>query len=265
MIYRRDKQIRKKRMFLQILILVIILTFILWTPLRQKLTNGLMYVSIPAWAAGNAAGDYFKGTLKLFTEKQKLAEENEILKKQVQEMSLKILDRNLLWEENVELRERLGREAYDELKVVGHVLAGPGRSAYDTLIVDVGSNSGIEAGDVVLYANSIVVGEVAEVYGASSKIKLYSSPGETLEVVVGPNSIPADATGRGAGNFEIKLPRDTDVSIGDPIRTPSGFLRMAGVVEHIGSLPNDPFKTILFKNPVNIFEIEWVEIVKSGI
>jgi len=265
MTYHRGKQSRYKRVF-WLTIAAIFIAIIVWqASLFSKFEKIAQSVATPLWSGGNAVGAYFENILHSFTEKQNLIAENVRLKKEIEEMSLKILDRNLLWEENLELRERTGGEVYDELKVVGHILAGPGRMAYDTLVVDVGSNSGIETGDVVLYANSIVIGEVAEVFPSSSKLKLYSSPGETLEVVVGLDAIPTEAIGRGAGNFEIKLPRDTQVLLGDPIRIPSRFLRMAGVVEHIEVLPNDPFKTILFKNPVNIFEIEWVEIVKSEI
>ena len=67
---------------------------------------------------------------------------------------------------------------------------------------------------------NVVLGEVAEVYETSSKVRLYSSSGEQVTVFIGGEAIMAEAKGIGGGNFEIELPQNVDVFIGDSIYIP---------------------------------------------
>lgn len=262
MTYRRDKK-RFSKFFVRGIVTIGVVALFLWTPLFSYISQGFQYIALPVWHGGASVSDTVSSWVGFFKSKETLEKENTELKKQLEEISFRLLDRNLLWEENIDLRERLGRADYEELKVLARVLAGPGRAPYDTLVLDIGSHSGVKVGDIVTYGNSVEIGKITEVFNTSSRAVLYSSPGETINVVLGADQIPAQATGRGSGNFEITIPRDTAVVEGDPIRVVSRYQRTAGVVEHIESNPNDAFKTILFKSPVNVFDIKWVEIIKS--
>ena len=95
----------------------------------------------------------------------------------------------------------------------------------------------------------------------SSKVKLYSSSGNIVEVIIGEEAIRVDALGYGAGNFEIKLPRNSGVSIGDTVYLPNIFPRVLGMIEEIDDNPNDAFERVLFKSPINPFTLRFVEIV----
>jgi len=64
----------------------------------------------------------------------------------------------------------------------------------------------------------------------------------------------------GGGNFEVKLPRGVDIREGDVISFPAINTQIVGVVEKIKVKAADPFQTILFKSPVNIYELRFVEI-----
>ncbi len=264
MTYHRAKQ-KRSRQIIVLVVVLFVLALLSLTPLYQRLSEGTQRVAVFAWSSASVAGGYVESIFSVFAKKEKLIEENKRLRTEIESMRIKTIDRNLLWEENIVLRGYLGKkETDDSFKVLGRIVAGFGRGAYNTLIIDVGLGSGVEVGDLVL-VNSIVVGEIGEVFSGSSKIKLYSSSREVVDIIIGSNNIPAKAIGRGAGNFEIKLPRDTEVFIGDIIQTSGDPLKIIGIIEHVDGLSNDPLKTVLFKHPVNIFEVEWVKIIRNKI
>ncbi len=113
------------------------------------------------------------------------------------------------------------------------------------------------------YFSNIYIGEVSEVYPHISKIILYSTPGHKLSVVLGTNSVSVEAVGVGGGNFNIFLPREVEVKEGDVIIIPSITTNVFGIVEKVNFKDKDSFQTVLFKSPVNISELSFVEIVSN--
>jgi cell shape-determining protein MreC len=260
MIYRQDNNQRAKKKLFAFLLIVFFFSIFAATPLSGLTAHMLQRFAPFLWNAGNSAASSFTKLSSVFTSKAVLVNENEALKNQIRDMSLKLLDRNLLYEENLTLKEKTGRSGFNQT-ITARVLAKPPQSIYDTLIIDVGSNEGVKVGERVLYGDNIVVGEIAEVFETTSKVKLFTSPGESIDVVIGKQAVPAVATGYGSGNFEIKIPRDISVSEGDPILVPNIMPHILGVVEYIESKQSDPFKYILFKSPISPFEIETVEVL----
>ncbi|GMQ95483.1 MAG: hypothetical protein BMS9Abin13_599 [Patescibacteria group bacterium] len=249
----------KKRLLLTV-VFVVLLYILLLTPVFGVISKGVGYVAVPAWKAGDRARDVWQQAQMFFAAKNALIAENRRLKKDIYTTSFKLLDRNLLFEENLELKEILGREAFPQTTLAA-VLAGPGRSLYDTLIIDVGENMGVQKGDRVLHEGSVVIGEVSEVYPTSSKVKLFSSPGEATQVSLGEENIFTVAYGRGGGNFEVKLPRGSEIREGDVIIIPGITKQVLGVVEYIETKASDPFKRIIFKGPAPVFNLKWVEVL----
>jgi hypothetical protein len=120
-------------------------------------------------------------------------------------------------------------------------------------------------GDRVVYAGTGAVGEVIEVYKTSSKIKLYSSPGETRTVLVGNQEIPGTAVGRGMGNFEVKIPRESSITPQEyvflPPSLPGESKLILGIVGVVEEDAEEPFDRILFRTPFNVTEMRFVEIL----
>lgn len=232
---------------------------ILYIPLRSQLTQAVYSVAPSVWRAGEAIDSALGALLTNFKDKNKLVKENEILNKAIATMETKVLDRNLLAEKVAKLEESLGRSRDDD-RVVASILVGPGRSPYDTLVIDAGEEEGINAGNIVVYSGSGVIGEVVEATRFSSKIKLYSSPREEHIVTVGPGYIPVLAVGRGMGNFEAKVPQDSKVAVGDNVISVKKGL-IFGTVSLIEEKPAEPFMRVLFRMPFNITEIQTVEVI----
>jgi len=224
------------------------------------LSRSVGFMAVSLWKTQNYAGNLWGGFRNLVRSKKSLVDENTKLKEDLRVLSMKLLDRNLLFEENLDLKEAMGRSVLDRT-VLASVLAGPGQSLYDTLIIDIGEDFGVEIGDEVLYAGNIMIGKVTEVLKRSSKVVLFSSPGELTDVLVGDEKITTTAKGRAGGNYEIRLPRDIAIAEGDVVLLPGITPRIVGYVEYIDVKTSDPFKLILFRDVVDSRQVREVEVV----
>ncbi len=260
MIYRQDKKQNIKKIFFVGVIIFVLVYVILFTRVFGVISEGVNFIAVPIWKVQDVASGTWSNIRVGFMTKKNLKDENKLLREDLEIAGAKLLDRNLLYEENLELKESLGRNIAG-MSVFATVLTKPNRTLYDTIVIDVGKNAGVEKGDRVLYGDNVVIGKVVEVFSRSAKVLLLSSPKEEIDVVVGSGNVSTVAYGRGGGNFELKLPRDANVLIGDVISVPGIFTRILGAVEYIESKPSDPFKTVIFKGPINIFKLKWVEVV----
>ena len=259
--YRRDNSPAKKKI-LTLGVLILISFFVLfYGPLRNGISRGIYSVAPGLWDLGVSVGSSWNSFWGEFRLKRSLVHENEVLQEEVARMQAQMLDRNLLEERVVELEGKLGRVGSDD-RVTARVLAGPGHSAYDTLVIDAGSEQGILVGDRVVYAGAGVVGLTVEVYPTSSKVSLLSSPDKETAVVIGKEAVPTTARGRGMGNFESKIPQGSIVAVGDNVLIP-GENMILGIVGSIEGKPSEPFIHVLFRLPFNIAAIRSVEVIKS--
>jgi len=252
----RQKNTRLKVVvtFLVIFLIILILNI---APVR----NLLFILGTPIWKLENKISSLNTGNFDYLKSKQNLIEENNKLKMLNVSVSSVLFMNDILKKENDDLKALLGRKNLSENTVIASVLVAPPSTPYDTLVLDVGTNDGVKIGNKIIADRNTYIGEVVEVNNTTCKVKLYSSPGEKIPVLLVNNSVHAEAEGFGGGNFEIKLPREVDVKENDPIVLPSISTNIFGVVEKIDIRDKDSFQTILFKNPVNLSELVWVEVV----
>ena len=246
-----------------ILIIVVIIA-VIRIVFPDAFTSTTQFISSPFWKAKNSSVEGVINSSQLIRSKRSLVFENDNLRKQIRETEFKLLEFEFLNQENEELKELLGRKTFEkDNAVLGAVLSRPNVSLYDTFIIDIGEDSGVQVEDHVFVSGNIFIGEITEVYKNTSTVKLFSSPGQVTPVSIGLQSISVNAVGRGGGNFIVELPRGTEVEKGDIVTMPGIDVKLFAVVEEIESHPSDPFITILFKNPVNMNDIKWVQVVKS--
>jgi len=192
-----------------------------------------------------------------------------------------IADVTLLEQENVELKSLLGRAPSDKF-VLAAVLKVPPLSAYDSLVIDLGSDEDVKVGDRIfalatdpVIASStlatsspvsststtevlIPIGTISETSPASSKVVLFSSPGTKYSVEIGQDHIPATARAQGGGIFEAQLAQGADINVGDAITIPDIETLTFGTVGAIVNDPTEPYMNVLFQEPVNIYELRWI-------
>lgn len=300
MSYLLDKKIRKNKYFKYAIFFVILFIFIYF---RSGIYRGFSTVSSvvfrPVLVLGNKIGDIFSGTGSYFSSKKSLLLENENLKNQLSEISNKESNYDTVLNENLSMKEALGRKNLSANMILGSILSKPNQSPYDTLIIDLGAKDGIIAKQRVFAIGNVPIGYISEVYPSSSKVVLYSNPGEKTEVIVplggnvggesvnpippvtvdttSTNTVPVDSTnpetiigkdtfmqviGRGGGNFEMILPRDAVMKKGAEAVLPGITPYTIGIVQTIISDPRDAFQKALLMSPVNIQDIKFVEVEK---
>jgi cell shape-determining protein MreC len=250
----RKKQARKRVIIISI-ILIIALLLLATGPAKKMFFS----VAEPVWQAENSIFNskffqYFKSKRGLMDEK--LALEQKLF------LAGNLMALNQTLEtENENLKDLLGRKDTAQKTILAAVLVKPPQTPYDSLIIDIGVNNNLKVGDKVMANANIYIGDVSEVLPSSAKVSLYSTPGRKLSVVINNSSVTAEAVGVGGGNFNILLPREIEVKEGDVITIPSITANVFGIVEKVNFKDKDSFQTVLFKSPVNVSELSFVEVV----
>jgi rod shape-determining protein MreC len=218
----------------------------------------------PLWTIKNNISSFFENNINLLNSKIYLITENSLLKEKIKSEEMNQVLFNLLKKENDDLKSIVNRNKISQNILLGAILVKPFLSPYDTLIIDVGTLDGVIVGDKVIAEGDIFIGYISEVYENTSKVVLYSSPGQKVKVLIGNNNIEKEATGLGSGNFKVEMPREEDVKEGDSIVIPSIVANIFGIVEKIDYKESDSFQSILFKYQININELKWVEVLLSN-
>ena len=233
---------------------------------RVGISRGLSYVSHsifrPVLIAGNFVGQEFLNVESYFFSKKTLYTENENLKLRVSQNEAQMLNYDSVSKDNIDLKEILGRKKTNQDLLVSAILSKPNRSLYDTLIIDAGKNQGVAIDQRVFALGNIPIGRIVEVYANSSKVILYSNPGEKTEIVISGKNTFMQIIGRGGGNFEIILPKNINLDNGTEVTLPGITPYVVATVIKTVSDPRDSFTKALLASPVNIQNLKFVEVEK---
>lgn len=192
-----------------------------------------------------------------------LLNENQSLKRSLDDAQVRLQTIQSIENENAELKALLGR-ASSTPRILAAVLKRPPLSRYDELVIDIGQDKNLSTTSTVYASGNILIGKVSDVLGQTAKVILFSSPGQKYDVMIGATHASAVAIGRGGGQYEAQLPRDVKVSEGDEVSAPALNDRAFGIVTAVLSNPADPFETIIFAPPVNIYQLRWVLVDIKG-
>lgn len=185
----------------------------------------------------------------------------ESLEAQLASTTAALADRDALYAENLDLKERLGRTGVPPVRIVGAVLMRPPGVPYDTLVIDAGAAEGVAVGEYVSAGGTALVGEVSEVYANASRVRLFSAPGEQYDALLR-GTIPVKIEGQGGGSMVAQAPSGTQVAVGDSALLPGiagGLTARVSAVE----ISEGSFVTIYFHLPVDIFMLRFVEVWKQ--
>jgi cell shape-determining protein MreC len=214
----------------------------------------------PFITLGNSISLKFENLSSYFVSKDSLSKEIGDLKLDLAFNEAKIANYETIFGENEKLKEILSRKNEKLNLILAVILSDTNQSLYDTLVVDAGSIQGVTTGATVFALGNVPIGRVDLVYENSSRIILFSNPGEKTSVDI--NDTTFELVGRGGGNFEMNLPRDIDLQKGAQAVLPRVTPHVVATVETIISDPRDAFKKALLVSPVNIKELRFVEIEK---
>ncbi len=218
-------------------------------------------LGIPVWQSGGFVFTQVANTQAFFHSRKAMLDINRNLKQELMEANARLFSLSVLEQENVDLKREWSRSG-DIDGILAVVLVKPPQSFYDTLILDVGEEDEIKNDASVTIGDSIILGKIDEVYGNTSRAKLFSSVDTETSAVINRNNIGVTLIGMGGGNFEIKAPQELDILEGDTIILPDINPSVVATVVAIESNPTNSFKRVFCKTPVNIAQLRWVSIIK---
>ena len=230
---------------------------------RAGIFHGLAYLGQgifrPVVVAGEKIGEKLNGAKAFFLFKSSLLEQNQNLQMSLSEKEAQMANYLSLQAENEQLKEILGRKKNKVNLLLAGILAKPNQSAYDTLLLDVGAEQGIQEGDLIFASGDVPLGKIVSVYPDLSKALLFSSPGERTSVIL-PGNIFLELVGRGGGNFEMAIPRDLPLQKGDQAILPGIHAYTLAIVQTTISDPRDLFTKALLTSPVNVQSLKFVQV-----
>lgn len=214
-------------------------------------------VGIPLWHAEDATIGFFTSLGGYFVEKEFLYQENLRLKQEIEASDIRVAAHDLVVEENAALKELLGRVDTNDTSFA-YVLRTPGFAPFDYLLIDKGLDDGITVGMKALVENSAPIGEVVAVNQKTAEVKLYSSPDYEIEAFFESSRTAVRLKGAGSGTFEITVPKDTEVIVGDRIFLPGSEHHLLAIVESIEANEAETFKKVYAHSPMAVSSIRYV-------
>lgn len=135
--------------------------------IQNILTTGIKPLQKTFYIAGQRISNIFQFVSSFAS----LKKENDELKKEVEDLRLKLVDYDRLKKENEDLNKLLNfKNSNKNLKLLGaNVIAKVGGEWFDILLIDVGSKDGVKKGQYVIAGNGFV-GQVIEVNQNNSKV-----------------------------------------------------------------------------------------------
>lgn len=215
------------------------------------------YVEQGVYNGGLAVRSYF-------TSHAQLMRDNEQLRAEIERARARLANHNQVLIELQRLKAAVGRAGDDAQLVQAYVLKRPGSTPYDTLIVDVGSTHGVKVGQKVYIDSEVPLGEISTVYDATAIVRLYSSPGDEMDVYIA-NTKTGEQTafvakGRGLGTFEINVPIDFPVELDSPVLLTGPGSHVVGLVRSIEEHESKSVRTLSVTNGLNLFRLSNVFI-----
>jgi cell shape-determining protein MreC len=247
---------RRNLVFVGIFALIVLLG-IIFRDFSARVVHGIAYPL-------NKVTDFIVTPIKnvgyYFYSKPKLVAHNTELENEKKFLQIELLTAQTLVQENKELRALLDMRDREVKEAVAEIVLTPPFSPYDTFVVR-GNPDEISVGQSVFVRN-IFIGRVAELHNQNAIIKLSSTPEHKTPVKIN-DEIIAEAEGQGGLSFKINIPKDAEVSVGDPIYSMEHNNSIIGFVSAIDVVDTSSFKTVLFQYPFNFSEITFVQIRNS--
>ncbi len=237
---------------------VLTLTILIILLLRLFVPSVLGFISKPFWSVGEALTNMVHGTattdskVSLVLTRDQLTQENAALR----------AENTALLAKTADLTKLLGGRTEPEKGVVANVLARPPVAPYDVLIIDQGTNAGVQIGAQARGTGGTPIGTVGQADSNQSRITLYSTHGIQSNAWVGDTRIPITLTGAGAGAFTASLPKEAGIKVGDGVYLAGNGAFPVGTVAHIEADPSSASTELDVRPYTNPFSSTWVTIAR---
>lgn len=251
---------RNKNKGIRIAVVAAVLILIFTIPVtRSAVKSAVHAIGMTVARSTHAVGGWFSGIGTMVRSKYAIENENTNLKVQIEELTARLSERDMLARENADLKQTLGRTNSAHF-ILAAVIAKPPHSIYDTLIIDGGTSIGLSVGQIVYANGETPIGFIQAVTANTATVELYSASGEKFDARLSPSNIDVTLIGRGGGNFSATVTHDVVIPDGAIVVTKEIHPYTVALFQKITSDPRDPFQTLLLSAPVNINELSFVEV-----
>lgn len=252
---RKDKGGKFKIIIITLIILFLILNYFKLTSFH---TFGF-FVSGPVLKTKEVILSPFNNFFAYFKSKQELEEKNKELEKEISNLKIEVLSSEILrFEYQSILKETENSKQETEQSVeIAKVILKPPFSSFDNLVLG-GQFDQSDLNQKVFYRN-IFIGEIVEITNKTAIVKLASASKNISPVKLSDGNL-FEAIGKGYGQYEITLPKDVEVKVGDPVAYPENEIVLFGVVNKVVTSEDDLFNKVLFNIPIDFAEINYVRI-----
>ncbi len=259
----KKKNSSNKNNKIKITLGVIFLIIILVLPVTRK---GVRYFFVtvfsPVVYVSHSINSFFYNFVDTFNNKYYLVKENARLNDELVKLNAHFSNYDELVQENQELKSAAGRFPEDKQFTFAAVLSKPPASVYDTFMIDGGTDVGMEIGQTVYVNGDVPIGTISSVFPKIAIVELYSSPSEKMDARLDPSHIDVTLFGHGEGSFLVSVPHDLVVQENSFVVSKEINPHVLGKLEKIISDPRDSSQTLIFSSPININEINFVEVEK---
>ena len=218
-------------------------------------------IGIPIAYGSHSVGGWFSNMTQTFRFKSSLVAENKNLTDQITNLNAKYANYDELDRENKDLKTAMNRADGNEF-ILADVLTKPPVSLYDTLIIDAGEKQGVLSGATVYVNGDVPIGTVSDVSSGTSLVQLYSSPSQKMDARVDPLGIDVTLFGHGGGDFLVSVPHDVTVPSNAIVVSKEVNPHVLGTLQKVISDPRDSSQTLIFSSPINLNQLDFVEVQK---
>jgi rod shape-determining protein MreC len=246
-------------------ITILVLLFFCFLIINSFLKDGLKNF-VYAKSESLMASLWNRGSEQSFLNKNQ-EELNKKLIEENQKLLSDLADFQRIKEENDFLRNSLdlGTENNFDL-MLGRVISKDILS--DSLLINIGSNSGIKKGFPVIISGKVLLGKVVDVYPSYSRVVLITQKNNLIDVEIPDSQIFALSKGSGGLNLTLDMiARDKELKEGSLVLTsalggnyPAGLL--IGKVKNIKKIDNEAYQTADIEKVFDLDTINNIFVIK---
>lgn len=226
------------------------------------LSSTVLLAAKPLWSVRDISMRSFSDFFNFFAFKSTLRIQNESLREELYALRVRETEFNQMKIEYQDLKVLLGDVASSSSRTttLSRVLSKPPFTPYDSFVVDKGSDGGVSVGNLVYANDTLVIGRISSVTSRVSFVTLFSSGGEEQEFGVSRTGVSVNVLGKGGGNFELYVPKDFDIVIGDQLTELASPQSVVATVYVVDESSQNSFKKVYARVPKPIFQSKWVSI-----
>jgi rod shape-determining protein MreC len=273
--HRAPRVARRRAIVFSILVLVsAILMIASATAPVAELQRGLAFALSPFAEAVNGIGREARSVVDAAAEIDRLRRENESLRSENGRLDQRNRTLEALAVENEQLTGLLAiRNSLDFSTVAARVLSRELADVSRVVMIDAGSEDGLEIGDVVIGAGGALAGRVTELGASAARVTLINDPAST---VIG-EIVSSRATGEVVGDLGGALIMDkidatqqitlgdevltAGISLGEAVRSPYPKGLVIGRIIDVTRDPNAVVQTAFVEPAVDLRQLEAVLVI----